>query len=156
MRPGVALNPATPAAAVEPVLDDIDQILVMTVNPGFGWQKFIASQLEKIRILRAMVGDRPIVIGADGGVDAETAPAVRAAGASLLGRARRCSAGPTTGRRSMRCVRPERARSAQAHSQRAPGLVADAGLANGPRARRTSPSRCAIRGRATMPAARAS
>ena len=84
MRPGVALNPATPAAAVEPVLDDIDQILVMTVNPGFGGQKFIASQLEKIRILRAMVGNRPIVIGADGGVDAETAPAVRAAGASLL------------------------------------------------------------------------
>ena len=83
-RPGVALNPATPASAVAPVLDDIDQILVMTVNPGFGGQSFIESQFEKLRELRAMVGRRPIVIGADGGVTLETAPRALEAGATML------------------------------------------------------------------------
>ena len=83
-RPGVALNPATPAGLLEPVLDDIDQILVMTVNPGFGGQGFLHGQLEKIRQLRAMVGGRPIVIGADGGITADTAPLARNAGAGML------------------------------------------------------------------------
>ena len=58
LRPGVAINPGTPASAVLPVIGDIDQILVMTVNPGFGGQSFIGSQLEKLRELRAMVGGR--------------------------------------------------------------------------------------------------
>ena len=84
MRPGVAVNPATPAAAVAPVLDDIDQVLVMTVNPGFGGQSFIESQLPKISELRALIGGRPIVLGADGGITAQTAPRVLAAGATML------------------------------------------------------------------------
>ena len=84
MRPGVALNPGTPASAVLPVIGDIDQILVMTVNPGFGGQSFIGSQLEKLRELRAMVGGRPIVIGADGGVTAATAGRAMDAGATML------------------------------------------------------------------------
>ncbi len=83
-RAGVALNPGTPALMVEPVLDAIDQILVMTVNPGFGGQSFLHSQLEKIRALRAMVGERPIVIGVDGGVTAETASPCLAAGATMM------------------------------------------------------------------------
>ena len=83
-RPGVALNPATPAAAIAPVLGDIDQILVMTVNPGFGGQSFIESQYDKLRELRAMVGHRPIVIGADGGITPETAPLALEAGATML------------------------------------------------------------------------
>ena len=83
-RPGVALNPATPAAMAAPVLDAVDQILVMTVNPGFGGQVFLASQLDKVAELRAMVGTRRIVIGADGGITAETAPRALAAGATML------------------------------------------------------------------------
>ena len=84
MRPGVAINPATPASIVAPVLDDIDQILVMTVNPGFGGQSFIESQLAKLRELRAMVAGRPIVVGADGGITPQTAPRVLRAGATML------------------------------------------------------------------------
>lgn len=83
-RPGVALNPATPAAHVAPVLDDIDQILVMTVNPGFGGQAFLCSQLDKLRELRAMIGRRPIVLGADGGITPATAPGALEAGATML------------------------------------------------------------------------
>ena len=83
-RPGVAINPATPASMLGPVLDDIDQILVMTVNPGFGGQSFIESQLDKLRELRAMIGRRPIVLGADGGITPHTAPRVREAGATML------------------------------------------------------------------------
>ncbi len=83
-RAGVALNPATPESAVEYVLDRIDVILVMTVNPGFGGQKFIPATLEKIRRLRAMIAGRPIRIEVDGGITAETAPQAIAAGASVL------------------------------------------------------------------------
>ncbi len=83
-RPGVALNPATPAAMIAPVLDDIDQVLVMTVNPGFGGQSFISSQLDKVRELRALIGRRPIVIGVDGGITPQTAPAALLAGATML------------------------------------------------------------------------
>jgi ribulose-phosphate 3-epimerase len=81
---GVALNPATPVSAVEHVLDRIDLVLVMTVNPGFGGQAFIASQLEKIGRLRAMIAGRGIRIEVDGGITPETAPKVIAAGASVL------------------------------------------------------------------------
>ncbi|MFC7053167.1 ribulose-phosphate 3-epimerase [Hansschlegelia quercus] len=81
---GVALNPSTPASAVEYVLDRIDLVIVMTVNPGFGGQKFIPSQIDKIRQLRAMIGDRPISIEIDGGVTPETAPLCAAAGADVF------------------------------------------------------------------------
>lgn len=84
MKAGVALNPATPASAVEYLLDMVDLVCVMTVNPGFGGQKFIHSQIDKIRQLRAMIGDRPIHIEIDGGVDATTAPLVAKAGADVL------------------------------------------------------------------------
>ncbi len=83
MKAGVALNPATPAAAVEHVLDICDMVLVMTVNPGFGGQSFI-DLTEKVRRLRAMIGDRPIHIQIDGGVTPQTAPLVAAAGADVL------------------------------------------------------------------------
>ena len=81
---GVALNPATPASAVEYVLDKVDLVLVMTVNPGFGGQRFIPATLEKIRRLRAMIGGRPIRIEVDGGITPDTAPKVVAAGAEVL------------------------------------------------------------------------
>ena len=83
-RPGVALNPSTPAEAVTHVLDMVDLVLVMTVNPGFGGQKFIASQLDKIRTIRRMIGDREIHIQVDGGIDPDTAPLVAEAGADAL------------------------------------------------------------------------
>jgi ribulose-phosphate 3-epimerase len=83
MKAGVALNPGTPAAAVEHLLDLADLVCVMTVNPGFGGQKFI-DMTGKIRALRRMIGDRPIHIEIDGGVDPATAPLVAAAGADVL------------------------------------------------------------------------
>jgi ribulose-phosphate 3-epimerase len=85
-RPGVALNPATPVAAIEPVLGDVDLILVMSVNPGFGGQAFIASQLKKIETIRTLIdrSGRDIMLEVDGGVNAETARAVIAAGATVL------------------------------------------------------------------------
>ncbi|MDF2232849.1 ribulose-phosphate 3-epimerase [Albimonas sp. CAU 1670] len=83
-RAGVALNPATPAEAIEYVLDRIDLVCVMTVNPGFGGQKFISSQIPKIRRLREMLGDRPVHVEIDGGVTPQTAPLVAEAGADVL------------------------------------------------------------------------
>ncbi len=83
-RAGVALNPSTPESAVEYVLDKVDLILVMTVNPGFGGQKFIAAQCDKIRRLRAMIGARPIDLEVDGGINPETARLVAEAGANVL------------------------------------------------------------------------
>ena len=83
-KAGVALNPGTPAEAVSELLDLTDLVCVMTVNPGFGGQKFIASQIDKVRKLRAMIGDRPIHIEIDGGVDPQTAPLVTRAGADVL------------------------------------------------------------------------
>jgi ribulose-phosphate 3-epimerase len=83
-KAGVALNPATPESAIEYVLDRLDLILVMTVNPGFGGQAFIPATLEKIRRVKAMIGDRPIRIQVDGGVSPQTAPLVAAAGADVL------------------------------------------------------------------------
>jgi ribulose-phosphate 3-epimerase len=83
-RAGVVLNPGTPAGAIEPVLDLVDLVLVMSVNPGFGGQSFIGSAVEKIRQIRLMAGGRPIDIEVDGGVNAETAALVAAAGANVL------------------------------------------------------------------------
>jgi ribulose-phosphate 3-epimerase len=83
-KAGLALNPGTPVESVDYLLDMVDLICVMTVNPGFGGQKFILSQVEKVRKLRAMIGDRPIHIEIDGGVTPETAPLVAAAGADVL------------------------------------------------------------------------
>ncbi|MDJ0630077.1 MAG: ribulose-phosphate 3-epimerase [Rhodobacter sp.] len=81
---GVSLNPGTPAEAVAPVLDLVDMVLVMTVNPGFGGQTFIQSGVDKTRTIRRMIGDRPIHIQIDGGVTPDTAPLVAAAGADVL------------------------------------------------------------------------
>jgi ribulose-phosphate 3-epimerase len=83
-RAGVAINPGTPVETIEPVLDAIDLVLVMTVSPGFGGQKLIFSTLEKIRRVRAMIGGRPIQIQVDGGIDPTTAPQAIAAGATVL------------------------------------------------------------------------
>jgi len=83
-KAGVSLNPSTPAESVAYVLDKLDLILVMSVNPGFGGQSFIPSQLDKIRRLREMIGSRPIELEVDGGVNAETARAVADAGANVL------------------------------------------------------------------------
>ncbi len=84
LRAGVALNPGTPPQTIEWVLDRTDLVLAMTVNPGFGGQGFIPAMLPKIRTLRQMIGDRPIHLQVDGGVTAETAPLVAAAGADVL------------------------------------------------------------------------
>ncbi len=85
-RAGVALNPATPLVMLEEIIGDIDMALIMTVNPGFGGQKFIPSMLEKIAILRhtAEENDISLDIEVDGGINAETAPLVRQAGANIL------------------------------------------------------------------------
>jgi ribulose-phosphate 3-epimerase len=83
-KAGIALNPGTPVEAVEYLLDLADMVLVMTVNPGFGGQKFIHGQVDKIARLRGMIGDRPIHIQVDGGVDPKTASLVAKAGADVL------------------------------------------------------------------------
>jgi ribulose-phosphate 3-epimerase len=89
-RAGVSLNPATPPSALDGVLDDLDLILVMTVNPGFGGQKFIAGQLDKIRTLRQRIdaltatNGRAIDLEVDGGINEETARQAVAAGADVL------------------------------------------------------------------------
>lgn len=83
-KAGVALNPSTSESAIEWVLDRLDMILLMTVNPGFGGQAFIPAVVEKVRRVKAMIGARPILIEIDGGVTAETAPLVAAAGADVL------------------------------------------------------------------------
>ncbi|WP_010515089.1 ribulose-phosphate 3-epimerase [Komagataeibacter oboediens] len=86
VKPGIAICPATPPEAVGEVLDLVDMILVMTVNPGFGGQKFLTSQLRKIETLRRMADatGRDIRIGVDGGITAQTAPLAVAAGADVL------------------------------------------------------------------------
>jgi ribulose-phosphate 3-epimerase len=81
---GVSLCPGTSEEALRYVLDDIDLVLIMTVNPGFGGQKFIDSQLPKIRRVREMIGNRDIRLELDGGVTPENAPACIAAGADVL------------------------------------------------------------------------
>ncbi|GBD49437.1 ribulose-phosphate 3-epimerase [Methylopila sp. Yamaguchi] len=83
-KAGVAINPATPESAVAYVLDKVDLILAMTVNPGFGGQAFIPEVLEKIKRIKAMIGDRDIRLEVDGGVTPETAALCAAAGADVL------------------------------------------------------------------------
>lgn len=83
-KAGIALNPATPVEALVNVIDDVDLILAMTVNPGFGGQKFITTMLDKIRRIKELVGDRPIDIEVDGGIVADNAQEVVAAGANAL------------------------------------------------------------------------
>jgi ribulose-phosphate 3-epimerase len=86
MRPGVALNPGTPASVIEPVIDDIDLVLVMSVNPGFGGQSFITSQLRKVEQLRRMIDatGRDILLEIDGGLNDETTPKAIAAGVTAV------------------------------------------------------------------------
>ncbi len=83
-KAGVSLNPSTHENAIEHVLDRLDLILLMTVNPGFGGQQFIPAIIEKVRRVKAMIGRRPIDIEVDGGITPETAPLVAAAGANVL------------------------------------------------------------------------
>ena len=83
-KAGVSLNPHTPESVIEYVIDSIDMVLVMSVNPGFGGQSFITSQLDKIARIKRMIGDRPIDIQVDGGVTADNAWKVMAAGATCL------------------------------------------------------------------------
>lgn len=83
-KAGVSLCPSTPENVLDYVLDRLDLILVMTVNPGFGGQSFLGSQIEKIQRIRAMIGDRPIRLEVDGGVTRDNAAIVAAAGADTL------------------------------------------------------------------------
>ncbi|MDH3743426.1 MAG: ribulose-phosphate 3-epimerase, partial [Hyphomicrobiales bacterium] len=83
-KAGVSLNPSTPESVVEYVINDVDLILVMTVNPGFGGQAFIGEMAQKIANLRKMIGDRAIHLEVDGGVSPDTAGIVAAAGADVL------------------------------------------------------------------------
>jgi ribulose-phosphate 3-epimerase len=86
LKAGAALNPGTPASVIGPIIDDLDLVLVMSVNPGFGGQSFISSQLRKIETVRQMIDKtgREIYLEVDGGVNAEMAPQVVAAGANML------------------------------------------------------------------------
>ncbi|MGB3719657.1 MAG: ribulose-phosphate 3-epimerase [Proteobacteria bacterium] len=83
-KAGVSLNPSTHESAIAYVLDKVDLVLVMTVNPGFGGQSFIPAMVEKTRNVRRMIGDRPIHLEVDGGINAKTARDVAAAGADVL------------------------------------------------------------------------
>lgn len=81
---GATLSPATPLSVLENVLDDIDLILIMSINPGFGGQKFIPAMYDKIRAAKSLIGDRQIELEVDGGITTETAGAAIAAGANVL------------------------------------------------------------------------
>ncbi|HXF55748.1 MAG TPA: ribulose-phosphate 3-epimerase [Hyphomicrobiaceae bacterium] len=83
-KAGASITPATPEDAIRYVLDKLDLVLVMTVNPGFGGQAFIPAMCEKIGRVRALIGDRPIHLEVDGGINAETAAKAAAAGADVL------------------------------------------------------------------------
>jgi len=83
-KAGVAINPSTPEDVIQYVLHHLDIVLVMSVNPGFGGQTFIPAVVEKIRRIKTMIGNRPIDIEVDGGIDPQTAPLVVAAGANAL------------------------------------------------------------------------
>lgn len=84
VKAGVALNPHTPVNVIEHVLDRLDLVCLMSVNPGFGGQKFIPEVVEKTKRVKALIGERPIDIEIDGGVDPTTAPLVAGAGANVL------------------------------------------------------------------------
>jgi ribulose-phosphate 3-epimerase len=83
-RAGVALNPSTPPAVLHYVLDDLDLVLIMSVNPGFGGQRFIPSALAKVRQVRTLLGARPVDVAVDGGVTVALAPTLAAHGATTL------------------------------------------------------------------------
>ncbi len=83
-KAGVALNPATPLSTIQHVIDDCDLVLIMSVNPGFGGQSFIPESLNKIRQAKALIGGRDIDLEVDGGVSADNAGAIVAAGANVL------------------------------------------------------------------------
>ena len=83
-KAGVTMNPATPPTAIEWVLDQVDLVLVMSVNPGFGGQRLIPAMLDKLRAVRAMIGARPIELEVDGGITPETVGAAAAAGARVM------------------------------------------------------------------------
>jgi ribulose-phosphate 3-epimerase len=109
MKPGVALNPATPASIIEPVIDDIDLVLVMSVNPGFGGQAFIESQLRKVEQLRQMIDrtGRDIILEIDGGLNAETSPRAIAAGVTaIVAGSAVFKGGPTAYADNIRALRP--------------------------------------------------
>jgi ribulose-phosphate 3-epimerase len=84
VRVGVAVNPATPVTVLEHVLDEVDLVLVMSVNPGFGGQRFIPATVDKVARLRALIGDRTADVQVDGGIIAGNAAAIVAAGANVL------------------------------------------------------------------------
>jgi ribulose-phosphate 3-epimerase len=83
-KAGVTMNPATPPAAIEYVLDRVDLVLAMTVNPGFGGQELIPAMVDKVRELRALIGARPIELEVDGGIGPENVGALAAAGADVI------------------------------------------------------------------------
>ena len=83
-KAGVSLTPSTHESAIAHVIDKLDLVLVMTVNPGFGGQAFIPAMVEKVRSIRRMIGERPIHLEVDGGINSETARDVAAAGADVL------------------------------------------------------------------------
>jgi ribulose-phosphate 3-epimerase len=83
-KAGVALNPSTPVGALEEIAGDVDHVLVMSVNPGFGGQSFIPQSLVKLRQAAALIGNRPIDLEVDGGVTADNAREIAAAGANVF------------------------------------------------------------------------
>ena len=110
MRPGVALNPGTPASVIEPVIGDIDLVLVMSVNPGFGGQSFIESQLKKVEQLRRMIdaSGRDIILEIDGGLNAETSPRAIAAGVTaIVAGSAVFKGGPEAYAANIRALRPQ-------------------------------------------------
>jgi len=105
MKAGVALNPSTPLSSVELVLDDLDLLLVMTVNPGFGGQKFIRGMLGKIKSASEMVRGRNIILEVDGGVGPDTAPLCVEAGATALVAGNAVFRGPGTIAQNIKAIR---------------------------------------------------
>jgi len=83
-KAGVSINPATPVSVLEPVIDDLDLVLIMSVNPGFGGQSFIPAALDRLRQARDLIGARPIDLEVDGGVTADNARQITQAGANVL------------------------------------------------------------------------
>ncbi len=84
VKAGVALNPATSLSVLDYVIEELDMVLIMSVNPGFGGQKFISSSVPKIKQLKQTIGRRPVLIEVDGGINSDTAPMVMSAGADVL------------------------------------------------------------------------
>ena len=84
VKAGVSLNPATPLCFIEEIIDELDLVLIMSVNPGFGGQKFISSSIDKIKRVKSIIGDRDIFLEVDGGINESTAKEVVEVGANLL------------------------------------------------------------------------